>query len=684
MRFCILAAVSLLSAGSATAASRDVGYGPIPAWVNPPPKATDAETPAGAPMRMIYADQQARVDAEGVATYIAFRVKILSPEALQLGNFYGVWNPDSGDLTMHHLRIIRDGTVIDVLKDNRPKVIQRESNLELAMLDGRLTATLQAPGVQVGDEIEAAATVRHRDITLKDTPSGLMQLPVTGTLGAYRVRLIWPKSLPIRWEASPDLATVAPTETAGEWQIVHELRDPNSALLTDGAPLRFNNRRQIQFSSFASWAQVSSLVWPLFEQASTLAPNSPIRAEAAKIAAATSDPAARAEAALRLVQERIRYVYVGLDGGNYRPAAADETWNRRFGDCKAKTVILMALLRELGVANEAVLVRIADDNGTDKALASPSAFDHVLVRASVGGRQYWLDGVRMGDQSLSRLPEPTFRWALPLRSAQAALEPVEAKAPLLPQEVTLYEQDSRRGFDAPAKMRVTKVYRGDAALPLRTQLASLRPEDAERALKGFWKADYEWIEPEDVAWRYDEAAQTLTFELKGEGDPDWEGDDRQGRSLRIAGAGFNPPSKLRRPAEQDQTAPWVVDFPHYKCWISVIRLPPAAGRWRWDFISAPVDRELGGDAYWRRAALEDGVMRTVMSRRSLVPEITAAQAKEVNDSIAGFDNRVSMVFQTRGSGGRRAKPDSLGAIENTGWSGGPSPCARSQETAAAK
>ena len=31
-------------------------------------------------------------------------------------------------------------------------------------------------------------------------------------------------------------------------------------------------------------------------------------------------------------------VYVGLDGGNYRPAAADDTWHRRFGDCKAKTV----------------------------------------------------------------------------------------------------------------------------------------------------------------------------------------------------------------------------------------------------------------------------------------------------------------------------------------------------------
>jgi hypothetical protein len=45
-----------------------------------------------------------------------------------------------------------------------------------------------------------------------------------------------------------------------------------------------------------------------------------VKAEAAKIAASASTPTARAEQALRLVQDRIRYVYVGLEGGNYRPA----------------------------------------------------------------------------------------------------------------------------------------------------------------------------------------------------------------------------------------------------------------------------------------------------------------------------------------------------------------------------
>ena len=60
--------------------------------------------------------------------------------------------------------------------------------------------------------------------------------------------------------------------------------------------------------------------------------------------------------ALALVQEKVRYLLIEMNGGGYRPTNADVTWSRRYGDCKAKTVLLIALLRELGVAARPVLV----------------------------------------------------------------------------------------------------------------------------------------------------------------------------------------------------------------------------------------------------------------------------------------------------------------------------------------
>ena len=63
----------------------------------------------------------------------------------------------------------------------------------------------------------------------------------------------------------------------------------------------------------------------------------------------------------KVAQERVRYVALLLDEGAYVPAGADETWERKFGDCKGKTVLLLALLDRLGIAAEPMLISTAFD-----------------------------------------------------------------------------------------------------------------------------------------------------------------------------------------------------------------------------------------------------------------------------------------------------------------------------------
>lgn len=644
MRVLSVAAAIVAVAGSAQAASSVVQYGPAPAWISPPPGRTATKPPEGAAVQVLYVDTQTRLGADGDEFYRAYRLKILKPEALALGNISAMWSPSADDIRVHRLAIIRDGREIDVLAGTKFKVLQREDSLEASVLSGNLTATLQTPGLQVGDELEFAATVKRRDPTLGDRSQGDMQLPDAGAVGAYRLRLVWPKTRDVHWRASPDLDPIKPAEAGGDYVLDYELRDPKTAIVANGAPPRVNVRRLVQFSNFASWGDVSNAIAPLFDTASTLKPNSPVKAEAAKIAAASSDPVQRTEAALRLVQERIRYVYVGLDGANYRPATADETWDRRFGDCKAKTVLLLALLRELGVPAEPVLVNALGGDGTDQHLPMPGVFNHVLVRATIAGQTHWLDGTRLGDRSLDLLPPPVFRWALPVRRGTATLERVDAVAPMLAQNGLLLEIDARKGFDTPAKVSAEQIYRGDTALLYKTQLAQMSKEDAERALRAYWTEAYDWIEADTVAWRYDEAQNLTVLTVTGEGKPDWEGDDKEGRSLNVPGAGFSPPPPFRRPKEQDQTVPWLTDFPVYKRWTTVIRLPHSDTK-AWTYRASQMDVKMGGVTYWRDADLEGEVLRTTMSRRVLKPEITAEDAAAVNKQLPSFDNKISIVYQ---------------------------------------
>jgi hypothetical protein len=671
-----LTAFCMACSGTALAApnSNEVAYAPPESWVLPAPEPTEGAAPSDAPLRFVYSDQQVRTGSFGQQSYIAYRAKILKPEGLQIGNVTIVWNPSAGTATVHKLRIIRDGQEIDILKNQRFQIIQREGGLEQAMLNGQLTAMLQVPGLRIGDELEFAITIAAQDPTLGDHVFGAGQLPVQGMPGAFRFRLNWPDSMPLNWRATRDLPQNLPAASQGQSSIQFEMRDPNGSIINDGAPARYNIRRFVEYSNFAKWSDVSKRFAPLFDQAAMLSAESPLREEAAKIKAASSNPTDRAQAALRLVQEQVRYVYVGLDGGNYRPMSADEAWERRFGDCKGKTAILLALLRELKIEAEPLLVSLIGDDGVDVRLPSPTAFNHVLIRAKIGKTSYLLDGTRSGDQYLDLIPPPHFRWALPVRAAGSDLEAIAPIAPALPQLIDVVDIDARAGFAKPAKVQATHIVRQDEAYATRAALVGLSTEDADRALRSFWRRQMDWVEPDSVSWRYDDRRATLVLSLTGEGKPDWEGDDQEGRSLSIPGAGFYAPDMRRRSKEQDQAVPWATEFPRFRCYVTSIALPDAGKDWRWTYYADPMDRRLGEAVYWRASGMQDGIMRTVMSRKIDKSEITAVQAREVNDAIPNFNNKMSRVYQIAASGDSKGPAGTLPFEDQVDWSTNASAC----------
>jgi len=635
--------IAIACATASNAANKEVQYGGPPNWVVPVPTPTDSPTPDGAAYRVVYSDNQIHLGPNGIEDFQAYRLKILGADALAAGNLTLSWSPDAGDARVHYVRIIRDKEVIDVLRSTKFQVLQREGFLERAALNGELTAVLQVPGLQVGDDLEVAATVRRKDPTLGDHLFFFTQLPPSGQSGAFRIRMAMPARANVHWRASPDVTGLTPTTAGGQTEIDYELRDPHAALIADGAPARVNVRRFIEVSDFDSWGDVSRRIWPLFERASVLSPQSPVRKEIARIASTNTDPTKRIEAALQLVQDRIRYVYIGFNGGNYMPATADETWERRFGDCKAKTALLLAILRELGIRGEAVLVNSLGGDGINERLPTPAVFDHVVVRVALGDKTYWLDGTRLGDRRMD--PWPQLRWVLPVRGDGADLERLASSPPKLPDSIGVVEVDATKGFDQKATVKVQHVLRGDGALQIRSKLAVLSAEDADRALKTYWHQTDEWIEPETVSWRYNEQSTVLLLIVTGRGRLDWHGGDSDGRALDIFGAGFTPPAEYHRPKEQDQTAPWVTKYPSFRCWATAIHLPDGGSKWKWDYDSDPIDTHLGAVDYWRLADLRDGVVRTVMSSRSDVPEITAEQAEEVNKGLPTFNNNMSRVYQ---------------------------------------
>lgn len=628
-----------------TLAADDVRYDDRPDWVRATPGPVAPARPQGA-FSILERDVQVRIDEAGQHFFESSAYRINTAEGLELGNLQIAWDPASGGPTVHTLQIVRDGEVIDVLRRQRFAILQREGGLEQSMLTGTLTAAMQIQGLRVGDVLIYEATVDTKDPTLGNHAVGAMSLPTLASDGTYRVAINWTPGNRPRWLATDDIRPLVQESDNG---LILEMAQPAQYFPPEAAPLRHVVGRALEFTSFADWQDVSRTFEPLFRRAAVLPRNSELREDVARIMRTHADEAGRAQAALRLVQDQVRYVYVGLNGGNLMPASVAETWERRYGDCKAKTVLLLALLREMGIAAEAVLVnQQTGGDGIEVFLPSHASFDHVLVRATVDGQKVWLDGTRTGDTRLNSQPPELYANVLPLTAAGSDLEHLPYVPPAVPQRIELYTIDASAGVDQDAASTMRVIIRGTDALQLRAGLLALQPDALDQALRQLAGGEGAWATLDEVGWQFDDAEAALIIEARGSDRIDWnEPDDYAITGFAVTAAGFYPPPERRRPPQQDRAAPYVNAPGHYVCRVTTVRLPATRGTQGWLLDEEAMNQVIGGMAYWRMAELADGELRSLMSTRTMAREISAEEAASANAAIPGFDNSISHAYLRR-------------------------------------
>jgi hypothetical protein len=659
----------ICAAGPTYAQNNKVRQGPAPDWVTP---SELMPVPVGASGLMFVRryDTLVHLDEKGQAQYLGYRIKILHPNALQLGNLSIAWNPSAGAPTVHAIRVYRDGKAIDVLERASFEILRREDQLEAASLDGILTAILRVSDLRVGDELEVALTTRSTDPTLGANDAGLLVLAPDPAPGRFHLGVSWDEGQEPQLKMTPDMAAVA--ERRGR-EVTFQFDNPPMLVPPKDAPARYSWQRVVEYSDFSDWAAISRHFAPLFTKSAKLDAASPLKAEATRIATTYSRPLDRASAALKLAQQEVRYIYVGLNGGNLMPATAGETWQRRYGDCKGKTALLLGLLTEMGIQAEPVLVSNAGaDDGLDERLPSPQMFDHVLLRARIDGSDYWLDGTLPTVAGPTLAPVMPYRWVLPLTSQGKSIEHLEWQAPDKPDEVTLHEIDAREGFEQPARITSTTIVRGIKALQQQVQLSGVTPAQLLSALRQKMVGDT-WQTIADAQWRYDVKAQASVLTISGTGTIDWEDDGGGAKSLTLPGGGFNPPQRRVRPAEQNQALPYYNE-PEFSCYVTTVRLPKSTQASQWSHNSS-FRAGIFGRTYYRAFELRDGAMRMVRGSRIERQEIDATTAKRDNGKIADFDNSMASIDYDPAYKGSATKGDaSVPATYEIDWTADKVPC----------
>lgn len=622
MRQWALGACLALWAGVAMAADQPL-FGPVPDWVQPAAPRADPPPPGDAPYTILLLDQQFRFGPDADEKYSESQVRIDTPQGLSAVGSIGVgWQPEIQTVTIHKAHILRDGREIDLLQNGQTfTVLRRENNLEYAMLDGALTAVIQPEGLRVGDIVRFSTTVSDNDPVL----AGASQAAASAggaAVDRLHVRAEWDAARPIHWRGTGLFADARERRQGRRVEVRLEQDGVQAITPPAGAPLRYSVAPALEFGSFGSWRDVSALMAPLYAEASALSPDSPLHEEIARIRAAHDNPRDRAQAALRLVQDQVRYLYLGMDQGRLIPASADDTWSRRFGDCKGKTALLLALLHGLGVEAAPVAVHTFAGDGLNDRPPMVGAFDHVVVRAVIEGETYWLDGARTGDRRLSDIVPPLYHWGLPLTDPGSDLTPVMPGPMAEPTSLLVVNVDFSSGIEAPGAIEVESVLRGDTATLLRQALAALPPARANEALREIARDFHSEAEWDSVTGRHDDAAGHYILSMTGTLSSRWVND----RYRSLTGDLPAPGARHAR-REEERDIPYAVNHPVYSAARETVLLP--RGGAGFTILGEDVSEVIGGVELRRATAKDRDTVTIETTMRSLAPEYPGSEHEDV-------------------------------------------------------
>lgn len=616
-------------------AGEEVLYQPAAAWVVTPQLPQDAAAEGGI---FLLADQQIRFEPGKTLTFGDMAYRITSPEMMtQLGTLQLSWLPDKGDLIVHRIELVRDGEVIDLLKQGaRFEVIRREQGLEQRLMTGALTAAVALPGVRVGDIVRLSATTTLSDQVLGDEVQMADLLPSKNAmLRGGRISVSWPAEMPVQLKTVRTEAQGALIERNGYkvWSLDLPLAEP--AEVPSDAPLRYQMPPMVQAGSFSGWQEVSAINAPHYATDGRIAPSGTLRDAIDLITERNSSQMDRAAAALVLVQDEISYLMNGMNGGNYLPQSPADTWQQRFGDCKAKTLLLLSMLREMGIESEAVLVRTQGGDALPQLLPLPLQFDHVIVRAVIDGKDYWLDGTGSGASRAGLEEVPRFFWALPIRDGGAELIPLRERAQTLPDSVARVTLDQRAGIRVPALFEAEFELSGAAGAAYRLANSQLDKDMRDQMVQAVVASHLGDAQIVEHSIGYDDARRIALVSAKGLITSPWAKErDRYELTPPVqaaANVGFD--ADRGRSAWRD--IPLRLNGPIFQQTELTVLLPKESG----DFTLAgkpAVDAVIGGVALKSHAALSGGTVTVTQAMQSLQTELPAEQIAPAKRELAGF------------------------------------------------
>ena len=522
----IAGAVAILiaaTAGAQTASNlREVQIGagnldkaaPEPDWLVPTQIPGDRQ--ATTALRILLSDTQINIAGAVPEAYFRRVVQAHTAGAVrEMGQVTIAFVPAYQQVRLHRLNLLRAGATIDKRASTQLRFLQREAQFESGVYTGAITIAGLIDDVRPGDILDVAYTLVGRNPVFGDKFSGIFLWSVGAPVLQRRLVLHQPdnREIPYRFIGPEHLARprVDHWRSGALRQTVFRQDDLPQFRAEAGAPASYEPFLWLQFSEYREWSDVADWGQALFPR--TALGSVPELAPLIARIKALPDAQAKVREALRFTQGEIRYFSIAFGESSHRPAPPDVVMRRRFGDCKDKSLLLVALLREAGVQAKPVLVSTSHGRKLAGWLPSPDLFDHVIVSARVGARDYYLDPTRPEQfGALDRMGQiHEGAYVLPAEPGAKALAQIQSPNLAELNRASVEEVAQIGDFSAPAMLEVRSRWAGAAAETLYAAVYSRPPADAARFALALVRQRYPGAEADgDPAVNYDRSGNVLS------------------------------------------------------------------------------------------------------------------------------------------------------------------------------
>lgn len=482
-------------------------------------------------------------------------------------------DPVHEKVMLHDVRVLRAGRPIDKLADARRSLLNRESELEDGLINGRVTLHILLQDVRVGDVLDYSYTTDRVDPISERGFYSWYYTQWTLPVRRSRLRVLEPSDRTLYVKDLSGQPEARRTQKDGWTEFVWDARDVAALPDESGRPGWHFRYPRIELSEFADWNAVRAWSLPMYEVTPRKDP-----AMDAMIADLRTEPDVKKRVlkALRFVQDDIRYTGHEIGAGAWRPTQPGIVLARRYGDCKDKVLLFVTLLRAFDVEAWPALVHSSSGRGLADRQASPGSFDHVIAKVRIGETNYWLDATASGQGgTLDTLVQADFGPALLVAAGATGLEQMPERDGERASSRVKEIYDFRKGTRNVARFTVRSSYYDEDADGWRVKMRSKTAAELGKEYLEYYKKTHDGIRVvTPLEYKDDREKNRFTIEESYEIEKPFDKDGEDDRTFNMEA--YLITEQTGPPDETVRTSPLARRFPMHVRHEIVAYLP---GKW---------------------------------------------------------------------------------------------------------